>query len=421
MKKVSDKSPSRAPAAASAANGSPRSSARASRIGPTTTGSPPSQPAARGPQRLPASVVTTTRPGASVSLSTSRDMRPRRVAGMEMRPLGRPGVQGRPLWLGAVMFGAWGNTDHDDSIRIIHRALDAGINFIDTADVYSRGESEEIVGKALAGGRRDNVVLATKVHGRMGDDPNEFGNTRRWIVREVENSLRRLKTDWIDLYQIHRPEADTDIDETLGALTDLVRAGKVRYIGSSTFPASQIVEAQWVAERRGRERFVCEQPPYSLIVRGVENDVLPTCKRYGMGVIPWSPLAGGWLSGKWRKGQDAPGSSRAERLPHRFDLSLPANQRKLHAVEQLAPLAEEAGLSLIHMALAFVMRHAAVTAPIIGPRTMDQLESQVGAADMQLSEDVLDRIDAIVAPGVNVNPSDVGWSNPALQPSARRR
>ena len=225
---------------------------------------------------------------------------------MQLRTLGRTGVKVSPLCLGAMMFGAWGNPDHDESIAIIHRALDAGINFIDTADVYARGESEEIVGKALAGGRRDNVFLATKVHGTMGDDPNQFGNSRRWIIAEVENSLRRLGTDWIDLYQIHRPELDTDIDETLGALTDLVRAGKVRYIGSSTFPPSAIVEAQWVAERRGRERFVCEQPPYSILVRGVEADVLPTCQRYGMGVIPWSPLAGGWLTGRYRKGQDAP-------------------------------------------------------------------------------------------------------------------
>ena len=254
---------------------------------------------------------------------------------MEYRTLGRTGVKVSPLCLGAMMFGAWGNTDHDDSIRIIHRALDAGINFVDTADVYSRGESEEIVGKALAGGRRDNVVLATKVHGTMGDDPNEFGNSRRWIVREVENSLRRLKTDWIDLYQIHRPEADTDIDETLGALSDLVHAGKVRYIGSSTFPASQIVEAQWVAERRGRERFVCEQPPYSILVRGVEKDVLPTCLRHGMGVIPWSPLAGGWLSGRYRLDIEVPQSRRAQMIPGRYDMSLPGNQRKLEAADAL--------------------------------------------------------------------------------------
>jgi aryl-alcohol dehydrogenase-like predicted oxidoreductase len=320
-----------------------------------------------------------------------------------------------------MMFGGWGNPDHEDGIRIIHRALDAGVNFIDTADVYSRGESEEIVGQALAGGRREHVVLATKVHGTMGDDPNEFGNSRRWIIREVENSLRRLKTDWIDLYQIHRPEADTNIDETLGALTDLIRAGKVRYIGSSTFPASQIVEAQWVAERRGRERFVCEQPPYSIMVRAVESDVLPTCRRYAMGVIPWSPLAGGWLSGRYRQGAELPSSHRAERIPSRYDMSLPENQRKLEVAEKLAELAEEAGISLIEMALAFVIRHPAVTAAIIGPRTMEHLESQLTAADVELSDDVLDRIDQIVAPGVNLSPADAGWQNPALEPSARRR
>jgi aryl-alcohol dehydrogenase-like predicted oxidoreductase len=340
---------------------------------------------------------------------------------MEHRTLGHTGVKVSPLCLGAMMFGAWGEQDHDESVRIIHRALDVGINFIDTADVYSRGESEEIVGKALAGGRRENVVLATKVHGSMGDDPNEYGNTRRWIVREVENSLRRLKTDWIDLYQIHRPEDDTDIDETLGALTDLVRAGKVRYIGSSTFPASQIVEAQWAAERRGRERFVSEQPPYSMLIRGVEYDVLPTCRRYGIGVIPWSPLAGGWLSGKWRKGADDLTSRRSAMLPRRYDLSIPANQRKLDAADALGRLADEAGMSLIEMAIAFVIRHPAVTAAIIGPRTMEHLESQLSAADVELSDELLDRIDAIVPPGTNVNPADTGYDNPALRPEALRR
>jgi aryl-alcohol dehydrogenase-like predicted oxidoreductase len=340
---------------------------------------------------------------------------------MEMRPLGRTGVKVSPLCLGAMMFGAWGNTDHDDCIRIIHRALDAGINFIDTADVYARGESEEIVGRALAGGRRDHVVLATKVHGRMGDDPNEFGNSRRWIVREIDNSLRRLGTDWIDLYQIHRPEFDTDLDETLGALTDLVRAGKIRYFGSSTFPAPMIVEGQWVAEKRGRERFVCEQPPYSILVRGIEADVLPVCGDYGMGVIPWSPLAGGWLTGRYRKGQEVPTSRRAALVPHRYDMSLPGNQAKLEAVEQLAQLAEQTGISLIHLALAFVIRHPAVTAAIIGPRTMEQLESQLGADEVELSDEVLDRIDEIVPPGTNLNPSDAGWENPALAPDARRR
>jgi aryl-alcohol dehydrogenase-like predicted oxidoreductase len=340
---------------------------------------------------------------------------------MEYRTLGRTGVKVSPLCLGAMMFGEWGNRDHEDSIRIIHRALDAGINFIDTADVYSRGESEEIVGKALAGGRRERVVLATKVHGTMGDDPNQFGNSRRWIIAEVENSLRRLGTDWIDLYQIHRPEADTDFDETLAALSDLIHAGKIRYAGSSTFPASQIVEAQWVAERRGRERFVSEQPPYSMLVRGIENDVLPTCQRHGMAVIPWSPLAGGWLSGRYRLGGDVPQSTRSDRLPARYDLSLPGNQRKLEAADALARLAEEAGVTLIEMAIAFVIRHPAVTAAIIGPRTMEHLESQLSAADVELPDELLDRIDEIVPPGVNVNPADGGWANPALEPAARRR
>jgi aryl-alcohol dehydrogenase-like predicted oxidoreductase len=339
---------------------------------------------------------------------------------MEQRMLGRTGVSVSPLCLGAMMFGAWGNGDHEDSIRIIHAALDAGINFIDTADVYSAGESEEIVGKAIAG-RRDDLVLASKFHGTMGDDPNSRGNSRRWIMQEVESSLKRLKTDWIDLYQVHRPEPDTDIEETLGALSDLVHQGKIRYIGSSTFPASQVVEAQWVSRERGLQRFVCEQPPYSMLVREVENDLLPTAQRHGMGVIPWSPLAGGWLSGGWRKGQDAPASTRAKRLPGRYDLSLAENQLKLDAADALASVAEEADLSLIHMALAFVIRHPAVTAAIIGPRTMEQLESQLGAGEIELSSDVLDRIDEIVAPGTNVNPSDSGWQNPALGPAARRR
>jgi aryl-alcohol dehydrogenase-like predicted oxidoreductase len=321
-----------------------------------------------------------------------------------------------------MMFGAWGNTDHEESVRIIHRALDAGINFIDTADVYSGGESEEIVAEALSGGRRDDVVLATKVHGTMGEDPNRRGNSRRWIVQEVENSLRRLQTDWIDLYQVHRPEPETDIEETLGALTDLVRAGKIRYLGSSTFPAHQIVEAQWVSEKRGRERFACEQPPYSLLVRGVEADVLPVCQKYGMGVITWSPLAGGWLSGTYRKGAKLPASRRAERIPLRYDLSLPANQRKLEAADQLAELADEARLTLIHLALAFVIQHPAITAAIIGPRTMEQLESQLGGVDVRLDAELLDRIDEIVPAGTNLNPADAGWEPPALaNPALRRR
>jgi aryl-alcohol dehydrogenase-like predicted oxidoreductase len=320
-----------------------------------------------------------------------------------------------------MMFGAWGNTDHEDSIRIIHKALDSGINFIDTADVYSRGESEVIVGKALAGGKRDKVVLATKFHGGMGDDPNQQGDSRRWIFQEVEASLKRLNTDWIDLYQMHRPSAEADIEETLGALTDLVHQGKIRYIGSSTFPGSQIVEAQWVAREHHLTRFVCEQPPYSILVRGIEFDVLPTCQRYDMGVIPWSPLAGGWLSGKWRKGQPTPTSTRANRIPMRYDMSLPGNQRKLEVVDALAVLAEEAGLTLIQMAIAFAIRHPGVTSAIIGPRTMEQLDSQLGADTVTLSDELLNKIDAIVPPGTNLNAADGGWESPALAPAARRR
>jgi aryl-alcohol dehydrogenase-like predicted oxidoreductase len=320
-----------------------------------------------------------------------------------------------------MMFGEWGNPDHEASIRIIHRALDAGLNFVDTADVYSAGESEVIVAKALKG-RRDQVVLATKVHFAMGEGPNEGGNSRRWIIQECEASLRRLDTDWIDLYQIHRWDPETDHDETLGALTDLVRAGKVRYVGSSTYPASEIVAAQLVAESRGRERFVCEQPPYSMLVRGIEAEVLPVCERHGMGVISWAPLAGGWLTGAWRLGKEPPSSTRAERLPQRYDLSLPANQRKLEAADALAQLAEEAGMSLIHMAIAFVVNHPAVTAAIIGPRTEEQLESQIGAADVRLDAALLDRIDEIVQPGTNFSYADAGFTPPAVgDPALRRR
>jgi len=340
---------------------------------------------------------------------------------MELHTLGRTGIKVSPLCLGAMMFGSWGNPDHDESIRIIHRAVDAGINFIDTADVYSEGESEIIVGKALASLDRSRVVLATKVHAAFGDDPNSQGNSRRWIIAECENSLRRLGVDYIDLYQIHRPDESTDIDETLSALSDLVHAGKVRSIGSSTFPAHQMVEAQWVADRRGRERFRTEQPPYSILVRGVERDVLPVAKAYGMGVIPWSPLAGGWLSGAFGAGKKNT-SRRAARIPTRYDLSIPSNQRKLEIVIELAQLAEEAGLTLIEMSLAFVLEHPAVSAAIIGPRTMEQLESQLSAPDVRLEASLLDRIDEIVAPGTNVNADDVGWKPADLvDPRKRRR
>jgi aryl-alcohol dehydrogenase-like predicted oxidoreductase len=339
---------------------------------------------------------------------------------VEYRYLGRTGLQVSPLCLGAMNFGAWGNTDHDDSVAIIHAALDTGINFIDTADVYSAGESEEIVGKALAG-RRDDVVVATKVQWAMGPGPNRSGGSRKWIMQECEDSLRRLGTDYIDLYQIHRPDPHIDVDETLAALSDLVHQGKVRYIGSSTFPASSIVEAQWTAARRNRERFVSEQAPYSMLVRGVEADVLATCERYGMGVVCWSPLASGWLSGKWRKDGDDLTSVRSERVPARFDLSLPGNQAKLEAADALARLAEEAGMSLIHLALAFVMHNPAVTSAIIGPRTREHLDSQIGSVDVRLEDSVLDRIDEIVRPGTNYTWVDAGYQPPMIADRRRRR
>ena len=339
---------------------------------------------------------------------------------MDQRPLGRTGVQVSPLCLGAMMFGPWGNDDHEDSTRIIHRALDACINFIDTADVYSAGVSEEIVGAALKG-RRDEVVLATKFFMPMdADDPNARGGSRRYVFRAVEDSLRRLDTDHLDLYQVHRPSPTTDVEETLGALSDLVHQGKVRYIGSSSYSGSQIVEAQWVARERNLQRFVTEQPPYSMLVRGIEEDVLPAVRCHGMGTLTYSPLSGGWLSGKWRKDSAASPASSA-RPPARFDMSTPGNQRKLDAVEELALLAEEAGLSLIEMAVAFVINHPGVTAAIIGPRTMEQLEAFLPAADITLTTDVLDRVDEIVAPGVTVNPVDNSYGDHELQAAQRRR
>lgn len=338
---------------------------------------------------------------------------------MEYRLLGRTGVSVSPLCLGAMMFGPWGNDDRADGVRIIHAALDAGINFVDTADIYSAGISEEIVGEALRG-RRDDVFLATKFFMPMGDDPNHRGASRRWIIREVENSLRRLGTDHLDLYQVHRPSPDTDVEETLGALTDLVRQGKVRYIGSSSYAASQIVEAQWAAREHNFARFVTEQPPYSILVRGIEEDVLPTVRRYGMGTLTYSPLAGGWLSGRWRKDAASTPTSSA-RPSARFDMSQPANQRKLDLVEDLAQLADEAGLTLIELAIAFVINHPGVTSAIVGPRTMEQLQSYLPAAEITLSTEVLDRIDEIVAPGVTVNPDDNSYGAHELTAVQRRR
>lgn len=326
---------------------------------------------------------------------------------MQYRTLGGTGIQVTPYALGAMMFGAMGNPDWDDSIRMIHRALDAGINLIDTADRYSGGESEEIVGKALKG-RRDHVVLATKVHGPMGEDPNQRGLSRRWITRAVEDSLRRLQTDHLDLYQIHRPDPATDVEETLSALTDLVRSGKVRAIGSSTMPASDIVEAQWVAERRGLQRFRTEQPTYSILNRGIETEVLPVARRYGMGTLVWSPLAKGMLTGRVRRNQDTD-LRRAGRFSSLTD------ERRLDAVEQLVALADEAGLPMTHLAMAFAISHPGVTSALLGPRTMEQLDDLLAGAEVRLTDDLLDRIDEIVAPGTNVGaPDESAYLPPAI-------
>jgi aryl-alcohol dehydrogenase-like predicted oxidoreductase len=333
---------------------------------------------------------------------------------MKYRTLGRTGIKVSPYALGAMMFGTIGNPDHDDSIRIVHKALDAGINFIDTADAYSHGESEEIVGKALKG-RRSDVILATKLWMPMGDDPNQRGNSRRWIIAEVEHSLRRLQTDWIDLYQIHRPDPDTDIEETLSALSDLIHSGKVRVIGSSTMPASGIVEAQWVAERRGLERFRTEQPPYSILDRGIETEVLPVAQRYGMGTLVWSPLAQGMLTGRIRKGEQSD-LRRTTLFRHLSD------ERRLDAVEKIIPLAGQAGLPVTHLAMAFAIAHPGVTSAIIGPRTMEQLDDLLAGVDVTLTDEILDRIDEIVPPGTDVSTLDMAYRPPDLQrPDLRRR
>jgi aryl-alcohol dehydrogenase-like predicted oxidoreductase len=340
---------------------------------------------------------------------------------MRYRTLGGTGIQVSVHCLGAMMFGAVGNADHDDCVRIIRAALDQGINFVDTADMYSAGESEEIVGQALRG-RRDDVVLATKAHFPMGEGPNRSGNSRRWILSAVEASLTRLRTDWIDLYQVHRPDHTTDIEETLWVLSDLVRQGKIRTFGRSTFPAEEIVEAQWVAERRGLGRLRTEQPPYSLLARGIEASVLPVCQRYRMGVLVWSPLASGFLSGRYRKGQPVDLSTGRPALnPERFDPSIPQNAAKLEAVEQLAELARDAGCSLPQLAVAFTVAHPAVTSAIIGPRTMDHLDGLLKGASLVLDDAILDRIDEIVPPGANLYHPDGAWRPPALSDATRRR
>ncbi|WP_128376708.1 aldo/keto reductase [Streptomyces cavernae] len=340
---------------------------------------------------------------------------------MRHRVLGGTGIEVSPYCLGTMMFGSIGNADHDECVRIIHAALDEGINFIDTADMYSAGESETVVGKALKD-RRDDVVLATKVHFPMGEGPNRSGNSRRWVVRAVEDSLRRLGTDWIDLYQVHRPDHTTDIEETLSALTDLVRQGKIRAFGCSTFPAHEIVEAHHVADRRGLQRFRTEQPPYSLLARGVEKDVLPVTQRLGMGVLTWSPLGSGFLTGRYRKGRALDLSSGRPTLhPHRFDPSAPRTAAKLEAVEQLVAVAEEVGCSLPELAIAFPLAHPAVTSVIIGPRTMEQLRSTLKGTSVLLDDAVLDRIDEIVPPGTDVYPPDGVWAPPSLTTPALRR
>ena len=345
---------------------------------------------------------------------------------MDYRPLGQTGISVSQLCLGAMMFGAFGNTDHDECVAITHKALDAGINFIDTADGYSAGESEVILGKALASARRDDVVLAVKFGVPLDEAPNHGGASRRWITQAVEGSLRRLQTDWIDLYQVGVPDPSTDIDETLGALTDLVRAGKIRSFGASKVPASQIVEAQRIADRRGHGRFRTEQPPYSMLTRAIEYDLLPTCLRHGLGVMTYSPLQGGWLSGKYRKGRQVrgPGSAaRARRFPDAYDAGNPANALKLDTADALGALADEAGMTLIQMAVAFAVRHPAVTSAIIGPRTIGHLDGYLAADGIELSVDVLDQVDRIVPPGVTVNVSDNMWSigTTALTAASRRR
>ncbi len=325
---------------------------------------------------------------------------------MEYRVLGRTGVTVSTYALGTMMFGAWGNPDAAECTAMVRRALDAGINFVDTADIYDDGRSEDILGAALLG-RRDDVVLATKFGNPMGEGLNTRGGSRRWLVRACEDSLRRLRTDWIDLYQMHRLDETTAIDETLSALDDLVHQGKVRYVGTSNFPASSLVEAQWAASERRYARPVAEQPPYSVLARGVETEVLPVCQRYGVGVLVWAPLNGGWLTGKYRDG--AAPASRADREPAHFDYESPFRAAKAAAVDALASVAADAGVRLVDLAHAFVLAHPAVTSAIIGPRTLAQLD------------DVLDAIDKIVAPGTNLNPADSGWTPPWLAPSARRR
>ncbi|GAB3864743.1 aldo/keto reductase [Micromonospora andamanensis] len=340
---------------------------------------------------------------------------------MRYRILGGTGIEVSAYCLGTMMFQDGCNSDHDDWVRIIHVALDQGINFVDTADMYGQGESEEIVGKALRG-RRDDVVLATKVRFQMGEGRNRSGNSRRWILKAVEDSLRRLNTDWIDLYQVHRPDDSTDVEETLSVLSDLVHQGKIRAFGCSTFPAEEIVEAHHVSERRGLGRFRTEQPPYSILARGIEASVLPVCQRYGMGVLVWSPLAFGFLTGKYRKNQPIDLSTgRPTIRPERFDPAIAENAAKLDVVEQLVELAENIGCTLPQLAIAFTVAHPAVTSAIIGPRTMPQLEDLLKGAALTLDDAALDRIDEIVPPGTNLYNPNAPLPPRSLTDNARRR
>lgn len=323
---------------------------------------------------------------------------------MQYRLLGRTGIKVSELCLGCMMFG--GKTNAKDSYDIIDQAIDAGINFLDTANVYSRGRSEEVTGHALARNKkREKIVLATKVHGRMDDDdPNASGNARRHIIEQCHASLKRLQTDYIDLYQIHRPQSDIPIDETLRALDDLIRAGKVRYIGTSTFAAWQLVESLWVAKELGLNRFVCEQPPYNLLDRRVERELLPMAQSYGFGIIPWSPLAGGLLTGKYRRDQAAPEDARYADTKGRPWMERRLTEGVYDVVEMLEPIAQGKGCTLSQLVLAWVIQRPGVTSPIIGPRTLQQLEDNLGALEVTFSKEELQKIDEMIPEGSTFAP-----------------
>lgn len=315
---------------------------------------------------------------------------------MEYRSLGRTGVMVSPLCLGAMNFG--GPTGADESIRIINRALDGGINFIDTANVYNAGESERIVGRALKeNGRRDQIVLATKVHGVVGEGPNERGDSRYHILRACEDSLRRLQTDRIDLYQLHRPPMTMPQDETLRAFDDLVHSGKVVYIGCSTHPAWMVMEALAVSEKYHLARYISEQPPYNLLDRRVENELVPLCQKYGLAVLPWSPLAGGVLTGRYPPGEQYADGSRATRAGPVFQERI--SNRGRDVAVKVAEMAKPRGMTAAQFALLWLKDQPGVTAPIIGPRTMEHLESFLPLMDSKLDDADRPLFDALVHPG----------------------